>query len=47
MTKAVLVCTLLIVPAITSAQSDEDLIAEALMPLPDHMKAPECRPQSP
>ncbi len=38
MTKAVLVCALLIVPAITSAQSDEDLIAEALMPLPDHMK---------
>ena len=38
MTKAVLVCTLLIVPAIAGAQSDAELIAEATLLLPDQLR---------
>ena len=38
MTKAVLMCTLLIVPASDGAQSDAELIAETTLPLPDQLR---------
>jgi hypothetical protein len=38
MTRAVFACLLLIVPAIAGAQSDDELFAEALLPLPDYLK---------
>jgi hypothetical protein len=38
MTRTVFACLLLVVPAIAGAQSDDELLAEALLPLPDHRK---------
>ena len=38
MTRAVLACLLLFVPAQAGAQSDDELIAEALLPLPEYLK---------
>ena len=38
MTRAILVCVLSVVPALAAAQSDADLITEALLPLPDQLR---------
>ena len=38
MTRTILVCVLSLVPALTAAQLDADLIAEALLPLPDQLR---------
>ena len=38
MMRTIFACVLLIVPAIAGAQSDAELIAEALLPLPDYLK---------
>ncbi len=39
MTRAVFACVLLIVPTFAGAQSEDELLAEALLPLPDYLKA--------